>query len=123
MLLPRQAQTSSLFDVPIQLQTQLNHGASSCVFAQTIDENFFDVTIEEDFMVDVPVQLLQIFDVPFSSTSSGNRPRQEESDPLLSPHGTFNTSASTSSTGKKQRLSRSRHVSYTPITLLRSPKI
>ncbi|KAI3949741.1 hypothetical protein MKX01_040958 [Papaver californicum] len=108
-----QAQTSSLIDAQIQLQTQPTR----------LDENLFDVLVEENFTVDVPVQLLQTCGVPFSSTVLGKRPHEEDNDILLDSHGTFHASASTSSIGKKPRMSRSRRVSFTPITLPKSPKV
>ncbi|KAI3902422.1 hypothetical protein MKW92_046749, partial [Papaver armeniacum] len=53
----RQAQTSSLFDVEIQLETQVTRHAPSGVLLRTVDENLFDVLIEVKYIVDVPIQL------------------------------------------------------------------
>ncbi|KAI3992963.1 hypothetical protein MKX01_009706 [Papaver californicum] len=119
----RQAHTSSLIDVKIQMQTQLTRRSPSRVLPQTVDENLFDVLVDEDFIVDVPVQILQACGVPSSSTILGKRPHEEDNDILLDPHGTFHASASTSSTGKKPRKSCSRRVRFTPITLPRSPEV
>lgn len=68
-----QAQTSSLIDVQIQLQTQPTRRAPSRVLPQTVDENLLDVVVEENFTVDVPVKLLQTCGVPFSSKVLGKR--------------------------------------------------
>lgn len=53
----------------------------------------------------------------------GKDSHEEDNDVLRAPLGTFYASASTSSTRKKRRMSRSRRVRFTPITLPKSPEV
>ncbi|MCL7044102.1 hypothetical protein MKW94_009965, partial [Papaver nudicaule] len=113
-----------LVDVPVVLQT-VGMRSSSTVLGKRPreeDKGWFDVLIEEDFTVDVPV-LSQTSGVPSSSTFLGRIPHEEDYDILRAPLGTFNAPASTSSTGRKSRMSRSRRLRFTPITLPRSPEV
>ncbi|KAI3989338.1 hypothetical protein MKX01_026921 [Papaver californicum] len=117
-----------LIDVPAQLQTQLPRRTPFHVLPQVEDDSsLIDVPIQTELpqrsshvlpqvevgssLIDVPIQVVR------------NIPHEEADDILRAPLGTFNASASTSSTRKKPRRSHSRRVRFTPIVLPRSPEV